>query len=218
MTSKDKQIAALKQDRDTWMRLKGDADVTISKLQTNIRRLRRELDLPLASPEFRQRLDEKWHKEIEPGLWQQIQDTTRRAEKAETRTKELQESNEVLLRRVVTEIERGDRAFFNNDNERLEKENAALKADCDDYKFDAEYFFRELEKEQGRHQHAVANLDGWYATALDLYDELEEKEARIAELNVKLEVCGSARAILAKRVSESYEGGGRESVTRRRHR
>ena len=105
-----KQLYALKQDRDTWMRLKGDADVTISKLQTNIRRFRRELNNPLASPEFRQRLDEKWHKEIEPGLWQQIQDTTRRAEKAETRMKELQESNEVLLRRVVTEIERGDRA------------------------------------------------------------------------------------------------------------
>jgi hypothetical protein len=39
----------------------------------------------------------------------------------------------------------------------------------------------------------------------------KEKVALIAELNVKLEACRSARAILAKRVSESYEGGGREA-------
>ena len=85
--------------------------------------------------------------------------------------------------------------------DRLEDENRALKADCDDYKFDAEYFFRELEKEQGRHQHAEANLDGWYATALDLYDELEEKEARIAEM---LDCCEGC-------IQCEKHGGGRES-------
>ena len=41
--------------------------------------------------------------------------------------------------------------------------------------------------------------------------ENKRLEARVAELNVKLEACRSARAILAKRISESYEGGGRES-------